>query len=365
MINENLKPVMNTSEANVEKLIETYLVPYSNELKLRGKTPVKDVFTLPQYVEDSIFTYYLMAHFDFVICSISNNRPLLAIEYDGPYHDEEDTERRDELKNYLCNLAGFRLMRISYTNELNDIVKIIDVIKEIAGLSLTHTPNQQTSNYIAQNSNTYIQPPSYKKPSFRRKAYGGSNRKKYDSVTFGDVMRSLLVSFKRTRIFRLYQSYVRLLAILLLIALVYAGINDLREHHIFDRSSSSTTENHSSSQASTKNAATTPSAKNLVLSFVVGKHPGSRGTYIEIRDGSKTIASGIYKEGTQMKFFKNKQVIIAKAGSKPKTVQLTHDIINLEVANNYTKVIQGKKSYTGLRKFRYDFKNGKILKIRK
>ena len=174
-------------------------------------------------------------------------------------------------------------------------------------------------------------------------------------------MRSLLVSFKRTRIFRLYQSYVRLLAILLLIALVYAGINDLREHHIFDRSSSSTTENKTSSQATTKNVDTT-SAKNLALSFVVGKHPGSRGTYIEIRDGSKTIASGIYKEGTQMKFFKNKQVIISKAGSKPKTVQLTHDIINLEVANNYTKVIQGKKSYTGLRKFRYDFKKGQIIK---
>lgn len=354
MINENLKPVMNTSEANVERLIETYLEPYSNELKLRGKTPVKDVFTLPQYVEGEIFTYYLMAHFDFVICSISSNRPLLAIEYDGPYHDEEDTERRDELKNYLCNLAGFRLMRISYTNELNDIVKIIEVIKEIAGLSLTHT-----SNYITQNSNTYVQPPSsYKKPSFRKKA----NTKKNDSVTFGDVMRSLLVSFKRTRIFRLYQSYVRLLAILLLIALVYAGINDLREHHIFDRSSSPTTENHSSSQSSTKISSTTPSAKNLVLSFVVGKHSGSKGTYIEIRDGSKTIASGIYKEGTKMEFFKNKQVIISKAGSKSKAVQLTHDIINLEVANNYTKVIQGKNSYSGLRKFRYDFKNGKILK---
>ncbi|EGD46263.1 hypothetical protein Cpap_0875 [Ruminiclostridium papyrosolvens DSM 2782] len=362
MINENLKPVMNTSEANVERLIETYLEPYSNELKLRGKTPVKDVFTLPQYVEGEIFTYYLMAHFDFVICSMSSNRPLLAIEYDGPYHDEEDTERRDELKNYLCNLTGFRLMRISYTNELKDIVKIIDVIKEIAGLSQTNTPNKQTANYISQNPNTYIQPPSYKKPAFRKKAFSGANRKKYDSVTFGDVMRSLLVSVKRTRIFRLYQSYVRLLGIILLIALVYAGINDLKERHIFDRSSSPTTENHSSSQASTKNSATTPSAKNLVLSFVVGKHPGSKGTYIEIRDGSKTIASSIYKEGTKMEFFKNKQVIISKAGSKSKAVQLTHDIINLEVANNYTKVIQGKKSYSGLRKFRYDFKNGKILK---
>lgn len=30
------------SEANVEKLIETYLVPYSKELNPRGKTPVKE-----------------------------------------------------------------------------------------------------------------------------------------------------------------------------------------------------------------------------------------------------------------------------------------------------------------------------------
>jgi len=112
--------------------------------------------------------------------------------------------------------------------------------------------------------------------------------------------------------------------------------------------------------ANNKNISNT--SNNLVLSFVVAKHPRSRGTSIEINDGKTTIASGIYKEGTKMEFHKDKKVVITKADSKPKTFKLSNDVVNLEVANNYTKVIQDGKSYIGLRKFKYDFLNNKIIK---
>jgi len=55
-----------------------------------------------------------MAHFDFVIYDKVSLKPICAVEYDGLYHREDKrTIENDYKKDSICNLVGFKLIRIS------------------------------------------------------------------------------------------------------------------------------------------------------------------------------------------------------------------------------------------------------------
>lgn len=333
MTNDSIKNINNTSELNVGRLLEAYLEPYSKEIKVHVKMSVKDVFSIPQDVDYNLRQYYLMAHFDFVICSVSLNKPLFAVEYDGPYHEDDDSETRDTKKNNLCDMVGFTLMRINYKRELFDIVKIIDHLKIIIGSCQSSALIKDTIPQTYQLYNEFVPPPV----------------RTQHIVTSTNSLSSRKSGIK---------PFILSVIILTIISVFFSMFINRRRNY----------ENGTLSAANSIAANTTAISpinidkEVLLLSFTVGKHPGSRGTYIEIRDGKKTIVSGIYSEGTEMEFFKDKKVSIAKAGTPTKTFQLVNNIIDLEVANDYTKVLHGENQRKSLRKFKYDFENDKIIK---
>jgi len=59
------------------------------------------------------FGYALKAHFDFVIARSDDTQALFAVEFDGPVHrTEQDAQRRDRLKDGICERLGLPLLRI-------------------------------------------------------------------------------------------------------------------------------------------------------------------------------------------------------------------------------------------------------------
>lgn len=52
------------------------------------------------------------AHLDFVVCDHSHLSPILAVQLDGPQHDNESQSNRDIRKNRFCADAKLPLLRI-------------------------------------------------------------------------------------------------------------------------------------------------------------------------------------------------------------------------------------------------------------
>lgn len=87
--------------------------------------------------------------FDFVIETRKNHLPILVVELDGPTHNTEGQQRRDEYKNGACDALNLPLIRIPYNGDasiINEdyientygeviIKKIIKSLKKNAGIS--------------------------------------------------------------------------------------------------------------------------------------------------------------------------------------------------------------------------------------
>ncbi len=59
------------------------------------------------------WNYATRAHFDFVVCHAETHLPEFAIELDDPTHwTNPEAQRRDRMKNALCEAAGFEVLRI-------------------------------------------------------------------------------------------------------------------------------------------------------------------------------------------------------------------------------------------------------------
>lgn len=69
----------------------------------------------------------LMGHFDFVVYDRRSLQPVFAVEFDGPYHQEEHQVKRDVNKNRLCMLANLPLFRIGYAElEEHDQITLLE-----------------------------------------------------------------------------------------------------------------------------------------------------------------------------------------------------------------------------------------------
>jgi len=67
-------------------------------------------------IDDSDYHFALSGHFDFVVAD-SESEPLFAVEFDGPYHDsDEDQKRRDSIKDKLVEYFNFPLLRVRSTH---------------------------------------------------------------------------------------------------------------------------------------------------------------------------------------------------------------------------------------------------------
>mgnify|MGYP001766123448 CR=1 FL=1 len=63
------------------------------------------------YLSNRQFDFYTRSHCDFVIAD-SFHKPKMVVEYDGPYHKNQEQLERDEIKNDLCRRVGLGILRI-------------------------------------------------------------------------------------------------------------------------------------------------------------------------------------------------------------------------------------------------------------
>lgn len=82
------------------------------------KIPIKDTLIINLPKEQLHKKLYYTGHFDYVIYEKESLKPFCAIEYDGKCHGENNRAiENDEIKDNLCKLAGFTLLRIDTKDE--------------------------------------------------------------------------------------------------------------------------------------------------------------------------------------------------------------------------------------------------------
>ena len=67
----------------------------------------------------ALFQFALQSHYDFVVTDL-NQRPLFAVEFDGPLHADLAQVERDARKNELSEKFGLHLLRVKSTDLYRD-----------------------------------------------------------------------------------------------------------------------------------------------------------------------------------------------------------------------------------------------------
>jgi hypothetical protein len=108
------RPVLTDSEWNAKLVLE--------EVFQHGDYAVFPGFKLSTIIyeppkgfsrQSPEWNYATRAHFDFVVYHTETHLPEFAIELDDPTHwRNPEVQRRDRMKNALCEAAGFELLRI-------------------------------------------------------------------------------------------------------------------------------------------------------------------------------------------------------------------------------------------------------------
>ena len=105
-----LKRLLNSDEEVVDGLLKE--ICEHRGARIFVKMRLADIFAIDGSGLDSeAYSFALKSHFDFTV-SDTENRPLFAVEYDGPSHDTEEQMRRDQLKHRVVDHFDFPLLRV-------------------------------------------------------------------------------------------------------------------------------------------------------------------------------------------------------------------------------------------------------------
>lgn len=117
------KELMNQGEKVIFYKIQS--IVSNKDIIVYPKIPVKDTLFVNQHMENELFRYYLMSHFDFVLYDTSTLKPLCAVEFDGDYHREDSNViENDKKKNFICDQVGFKLIRINSKDIEKDLKQL-------------------------------------------------------------------------------------------------------------------------------------------------------------------------------------------------------------------------------------------------
>lgn len=102
--------IMNRSEERAFRELSN--IASDNGLRVFPKLRFSDVVQKTStHLTKREFDYYTRSHFDFTVTD-PGGRPLMIVEYDGPFHVDPQQAERDRIKNDLCRRAGLGLLRI-------------------------------------------------------------------------------------------------------------------------------------------------------------------------------------------------------------------------------------------------------------
>jgi Protein of unknown function (DUF2726) len=102
--------VVNVSEEIVLKELSS--ITTENNLRVFAKLRLQDVIDNDGYLDGELFSFYTRAHFDFTVTT-PEAKPVMTIEYDGPFHRDPEQIARDIKKHRLCKEAGLPILRIN------------------------------------------------------------------------------------------------------------------------------------------------------------------------------------------------------------------------------------------------------------
>lgn len=112
----------------------------NTKYKVSHKVRLADIFDINEKKWTSKEgKFMLMAHFDFVITKHEYMKPLLAVEFDGEYHNDEKQIERDILKEKICEKSKFPLCRFKNEDlkQKNGIQPAIDKLFKITEIFST------------------------------------------------------------------------------------------------------------------------------------------------------------------------------------------------------------------------------------
>lgn len=106
--------VVNSLLNRSEELVfnELQNIASDNDLRVFSKTRLSDVIQKDSTIlTQREFDFFTRSHCDFVITD-ANFKPMMIVEYDGPFHVDEKQKERDKIKNELCKRAEMGILRI-------------------------------------------------------------------------------------------------------------------------------------------------------------------------------------------------------------------------------------------------------------
>lgn len=127
--NDEIKSIMNSGEKVLYDLLKRVIKMEFKSLDIGIKIRLADIFNIsPDKIDKDLFYYGLSSHFDFVIFTKDNLKPMFAIELDGNNHyKDKRVVANDIKKNSLCNIYNFPIVRISSKDKISEN-KIKDII---------------------------------------------------------------------------------------------------------------------------------------------------------------------------------------------------------------------------------------------
>jgi hypothetical protein len=106
-----LKRLLNLPESVTDQRLREVCNDF--DAKVYAKVRIADVLPIENSgIDNEHYRYALLAHFDFVITD-SDDKPLFTVEFDGSSHSSPEVQRRDQIKNSLCDRFALPLLRIN------------------------------------------------------------------------------------------------------------------------------------------------------------------------------------------------------------------------------------------------------------
>ncbi|GHF95693.1 hypothetical protein GCM10017783_04500 [Deinococcus piscis] len=100
--------VNHTEQRLLEDLRETGL---ENNFHVEPNQRIADIIQVEKgEIPDNEFYFALSSHFDFTVCQ--DWEPRFVIEFDGPHHEEPEQQRKDAIKDRICETVGLPILRL-------------------------------------------------------------------------------------------------------------------------------------------------------------------------------------------------------------------------------------------------------------
>lgn len=150
------KILTNHYEMTVHEAIKD--VVEKNNCTVFPKVRVADALDIDRSgIENEAYSYALKAHFDFLIADKSSLTKF-AVEFDGPSHDTPEAQRKDDLKNRICEKLGLPLLRITanYLEEENESMSLLAWLIDVWFIFEAFLEAQEAGNILPDESFDYM-----------------------------------------------------------------------------------------------------------------------------------------------------------------------------------------------------------------